>query len=180
MSLDKTKIKELEGYLAVPDIVNLLGLSRARVHQLIDEGKFEARDMRVIGEKRMIIVRADAVHRLKATQEERAQRLAQEHELEEQKILMRAAARDASAQMPSAAERRAFARQSAKEAAEQRKGPSATPTPLRPTAAPETPRRAVSGASSSVGAPALGDPVVINTAARAADDDLIDIDELLG
>jgi hypothetical protein len=69
--MDKRYIKDLEGYMAIPEITKILGLSRARIHQLIDEDKFDLDDLRVVGDKRMIIIKTPAVYSHLRKQENR-------------------------------------------------------------------------------------------------------------
>lgn len=92
--MDKRLIRPLEGWMAIPQIVEILGLSRARVHQLIDEDKFDLNDMRVVGEKRMVLVKNAAVYRQLQNQEDRAARIAADRQAEEQRIMARAATRE--------------------------------------------------------------------------------------
>ena len=87
--MDKRLIQPLEGFMAIPQIVGVLGLSRARIHQLIDEDRFNVEDLRVVGDKRMVVIKNAAVYRQLQAQEERAQRLALDHEAEEQRLLGR-------------------------------------------------------------------------------------------
>ena len=93
--MDKTLIRPLEDFMAIPQIVKVLGLSRARVHQLIDEDRFDLNDMRVVGDKRMVVIKNAAVYKQLQSQEERAQRLAADKEAEEQRLIGRMAVREA-------------------------------------------------------------------------------------
>ena len=74
--MDKSLIKPLDGFMAIPQVVTVLGISRARVHQLIDEDKFFIDDLRTVGDKRMVVIKNDAVYNQLKKQQERAQRLA--------------------------------------------------------------------------------------------------------
>ena len=71
--MDKTRIRDLEGYMAIPEVTKVLGLTRARVHQLVEEGKFDLEDLRVVGDKRMIIIRVSAVYTYMHMQEDRVE-----------------------------------------------------------------------------------------------------------
>jgi hypothetical protein len=93
--MDKRLIKPLEGWMAIPEIVNVLCLSRARVHQLIEEDKFDIDDMRVVGDKRMVLIKNAAVYKQLQYQEERAARIAADKAAEEQRIMGRMAAGEA-------------------------------------------------------------------------------------
>jgi hypothetical protein len=93
--MDKRLIKPLEGWMAIPQIVKVLGLSRARVHQLIEEDKFEAEDMRVVGEKRMVLIKNAAVYRQLQAQEDRSARIAADKAAEEQRVMARMATKAA-------------------------------------------------------------------------------------
>jgi uncharacterized protein YjcR len=93
--MDKRLIRPLEGYMAIPQIVEALGLSRARIHQLIEEDKFDIDDMRVVGDKRLVIIKNAAVYKQLAAQEERAKRIAADKEAEEQRIVARMAVKAA-------------------------------------------------------------------------------------
>lgn len=84
--MDKRLIKPLEGWMAIPEIVTVLCLSRARVHQLIEEDKFEIDDMRVVGDKRMVLIKNAAVYAQLRNQEERAARIAADKEAEDRRI----------------------------------------------------------------------------------------------
>ena len=97
--MDKSLIKPLENWLAIPEIVNILGLSRARIHQLIEEDKFDIADMRVVGDKRMVLFKNEAVDRQLQAQEERAARLAADKAAEEQRIMGRMIIREATKAM---------------------------------------------------------------------------------
>ena len=97
--MDKSLIKPLENWLAIPEIVNILGLSRARIHQLIEEDKFDIADMRVVGDKRMVLIKNEAVDRQLQAQEERAARLAADKAAEEQRIMGRMIIREATKAM---------------------------------------------------------------------------------
>ena len=92
--MDKRLIRPLEDWMAIPQIVSVLGLSRARVHQLIDEDKFEVNDLRVIGDKRMVIIKNAAVYAQLRAQEERAQRIAADKAEEERRLLGRMAVKE--------------------------------------------------------------------------------------
>jgi hypothetical protein len=81
--------------MAIPQIVDILGLSRARVHQLIDEDRFEVDDLRVVGDKRMVIIKNAAVYAQLRAQEERAQRIAADKAEEERRLLGRMAVKEA-------------------------------------------------------------------------------------
>jgi len=87
--MDKRLIKPLEGWMAIPEIVGVLCLSRARVHQLIDEDKFDLEDMRVVGDKRMVLIKNAAVYKQLQAQEDRAARLAADKAEEERRIMGR-------------------------------------------------------------------------------------------
>jgi hypothetical protein len=87
--MDKTLIRPLEDWMAIPQIVQVLSLSRARVHQLIDEDKFSIEDMRVVGDKRMVLIKHAAVYKQLHFQEERAQRIAADKAEEERRIMGR-------------------------------------------------------------------------------------------
>ena len=93
--MDKSLIKPLEGWMAIPEIVSVLCLSRARIHQLIEEDKFDIADMRVVGDKRMVLIKDEAVDRQLQAQEERASRLAADRAAEEQRIMGRAIVKEA-------------------------------------------------------------------------------------
>ena len=93
--MDKNLIKSLEGWMAIPEIVSVLCLSRARIHQLIEEDKFDIADMRVVGDKRMVLIKDEAVDRQVQAQEERASRLAADRAAEEQRIMGRAIVKEA-------------------------------------------------------------------------------------
>jgi hypothetical protein len=80
--------------MAVPQVVIILGLSRARVHQLIDEDRFDVDDLRVIGDKRMVIIKNAAVYAQLRVQEERAQRIAADKAEEERRLLGRMAVKE--------------------------------------------------------------------------------------
>jgi hypothetical protein len=80
--------------MAIPQTVAILGLSRARIHQLIDEDKFEVDDLRVVGDKRMVIIKNAAVYAQLRAQEERAQRIAADKAEEERRILGRMAVKE--------------------------------------------------------------------------------------
>ena len=73
--MDKSLIKPLDGFMAIPQVVAVLGISRARVHQLIDEDKFFVDDLRTVGDKRMVVIKNAAVYAQLQKQQERAQRL---------------------------------------------------------------------------------------------------------
>lgn len=92
--MDKRLIKPLEGWMAIPEIVTVLSLSRARVHQLIEEDKFDVDDMRVVGDKRMVLIKNAAVYGQLRNQEERSARIAAERAEEEQRCLTRAIIRE--------------------------------------------------------------------------------------
>jgi hypothetical protein len=92
--MDKRLIRPLEDWMAIPQIVSVLGLSRARVHQLIDEDKFEVNDLRVIGDKRMVIIKNAAVYAQLRAQEKRAQRIAADKAEEERRLLGRMAVKE--------------------------------------------------------------------------------------
>ena len=81
--------------MAIPEIVTVLGLSRARVHQLIEEDKFEIDDMRVVGDKRMVLIKNAAVYAQLRNQEERAARIAADKESEAARTMGRMAANEA-------------------------------------------------------------------------------------
>lgn len=93
--MDKRLIRPLEGYMAIPKIVEVLGLSRARIHQLIEEDRFDIDDMRVVGDKRLVIIKDAAVYKQLLAQEERAQRIAADKAAEEQRIVARMAVKAA-------------------------------------------------------------------------------------
>jgi len=93
--MDKRLIRPLDGWMAIPQIVDILGLSRARVHQLIDEDRFEVDDLRVVGDKRMVIIKNAAVYAQLRAQEERAQRIAADKAEEERRLLGRMAVKEA-------------------------------------------------------------------------------------
>ena len=90
--MDKRLIKPLEGYMAIPEIVTVLCLSRARVHQLIEEDKFDIEDMRVVGDKRMVLIKNAAVYRQLQNQQDRASRIAADKAGENERIMGRMAA----------------------------------------------------------------------------------------
>lgn len=46
---DKEKIQRLEHYLTVPEVAEKLFTTKARVHQMIEEGRFNAEDLRRVG-----------------------------------------------------------------------------------------------------------------------------------
>jgi hypothetical protein len=81
--------------MAIPQIVEALGLSRARIHQLSEEDKFDVDDMRVVGDKRLVVIKNAAVYRQLAAQEDRAQRIAADKAAEEQRIVSRMAVKAA-------------------------------------------------------------------------------------
>jgi len=93
--MDKRLIRPLEGYMAIPQIVEALGLSRARIHQLIEEDKFDVDDMRVVGDKRLVVIKNAAVYRQLAAQQDRAERIAADKAAEEQRITARMAVKAA-------------------------------------------------------------------------------------
>ena len=93
--MDKRTIRPLEGYMAIPEIVKTLGLSRARIHQLVEEDKFDVEDLRVVGDKRLLIIRNAAVYQQLHAQQERAERIAADREAEEQRIVARMAVKAA-------------------------------------------------------------------------------------
>ena len=93
--MDKRTIRPLEGYMAIPEIVKTLGLSRARIHQLVEEDKFDVEDLRVVGDKRLIIIRNAAVYQQLHAQQERAERIAADKAAEEQRIVARMAVKAA-------------------------------------------------------------------------------------
>jgi hypothetical protein len=93
--MDKRLIRPLEGWMAIPQIVEILNLSRARVHQLIEEDKFNIEDMRVIGDKRMVVIKNAAVHAQLRVQQQRAERLAADKAEEERRLLGRMATKEA-------------------------------------------------------------------------------------
>ena len=93
--MDKRLIRPLDGWMAIPQIVDILGLSRARVHQLIDEDRFDVDDLRVVGDKRMVIIKNAAVYAQLRAQEERAQRIAADKAEEERRLLGRMAVKEA-------------------------------------------------------------------------------------
>ena len=92
--MDKRLIRPLDGWMAIPQIVDILGLSRARVHQLIDEDRFEVDDLRVVGDKRMVLIKNAAVYVQLQAQEERAQRIAADKAEEERRLLGRMAVKE--------------------------------------------------------------------------------------
>jgi uncharacterized protein YjcR len=93
--MDKRLIRPLEGYMAIPEIVEVLGLSRARIHQLIEEDKFDIDDMRVVGDKRLVLIKDKAVYKQLNAQEERAKRIAADKAAEEQRNIARLAVKAA-------------------------------------------------------------------------------------
>lgn len=93
--MDKRLIRPLEGYKAIPEIVKILGLSRARIHQLIEEDKFDIEDMRVVGDKRLVVIKDAAVYKQLHLQEERAARIAADKEAEAQRSIARMAVKAA-------------------------------------------------------------------------------------
>jgi hypothetical protein len=93
--MDKQLIKSLEGWMAIPEIVNVLCLSRARIHQLIEEDKFDIEDMRIVGDKRMVLIKNAAVYNQLRNQEERAARIAADKADEERRVMGRMAAGEA-------------------------------------------------------------------------------------
>lgn len=93
--MDKRLIRPLEGYMAIPQIVEVLGLSRARIHQLIEEDRFDIDDMRVVGDKRLVVIKDYAVYKQLAAQEERAARIAADKAAEEQRSVARMAVKAA-------------------------------------------------------------------------------------
>jgi len=93
--MDKRLIQPLEGYMAIPEIVKTLGLSRARIHQLVEEDRFDVEDLRVVGDKRLIIIRNAAVYKQLHVQQERADRIAADRAAEEQRIVARMAVKAA-------------------------------------------------------------------------------------
>jgi hypothetical protein len=88
--MDKRLIKPLENWMAIPQIVETLCLSRARVHQLIEEDRFDIDDMRVVGDKRMVLIKNAAVYKQLQYQEDRAARIAADKAGEERRIVGRA------------------------------------------------------------------------------------------
>jgi hypothetical protein len=65
-TLDRGLIHPLEGWLTPPQAAAMLGVDRVRVHQMVDEGKFALCDLRVVGAKRVIIIREGAVEEMAA------------------------------------------------------------------------------------------------------------------
>jgi len=93
--MDKQLIRPLEDWMAIPQIVNILNLSRARVHQLIDEDKFNIEDLRVVGDKRMVVIRDAAVYAQLRAQQRRAERIAADKAEEERRLLGRMGVQEA-------------------------------------------------------------------------------------
>lgn len=52
----KSKIRPLEDWLTIPETAEMIGRNRARVHQMVDENKFDTNQMRVIGNKHIILI----------------------------------------------------------------------------------------------------------------------------
>ena len=53
---DKSKIQPLKGWKAVADVAIILGRKRTRVHQMIEESKFNLEELRVVGDKKIILI----------------------------------------------------------------------------------------------------------------------------
>jgi hypothetical protein len=106
--MNKQLIRPLEDWMAIPQIVTILNLSRARVHQLIDEDKFNIEDMRVVGDKRMVIIKNAAVYAQLRAQEKRAARIAADKAEEERRLLGRMIVNEADEAIRQQAVREAF------------------------------------------------------------------------
>ena len=85
--MDKTLIRPLEGFMSIPQIVKVLGLSRARIHQLIEEDRFDIKDLRVVGDKRMLVIKNTAVYKQLEIQQKRLQQLVEDRAAEEQRLV---------------------------------------------------------------------------------------------
>jgi len=59
--MKKDTIPRLEGWMTVAEAAHFLEQSRARTHQLISEDRFDIVDLRVVGEKHVILIKQEAV-----------------------------------------------------------------------------------------------------------------------
>lgn len=63
---DKSKIQPLKGWKAVADVAIILGRKRTRVHQMIEESKFNLEELRVVGDKKIILISEAGIKRMQA------------------------------------------------------------------------------------------------------------------
>lgn len=70
--MNKADIKQLEGWLTMPEVAKEIGRKRTRIHQMIEEGKFYDNEIRYISnEKRIYLISVAGVERYKQAMEEK-------------------------------------------------------------------------------------------------------------